>query len=130
MNKTQKINYLVDREAFLYTSELDNLERKRTLKVSGKILDLQTPKVMGILNITPDSFYSGSRHSSVESALQQARQMLADGATIIDVGGYSSRPGADEVSEEEEKKRVVPVIRHLRESLPEVVISVDTFRSG
>lgn len=102
---------------------------RKTLNISGKIIDLSTPVVMGILNITPDSFYSGSRHSSVDSALQQAEQMLSDGATILDIGGYSSRPGADEVSLAEEIARVEPVVRSLATTFPEAILSVDTFRS-
>ena len=84
---------------------------------------------MGILNTTPDSFYSGSRHSSLESALAQAEQMLTDGAAILDIGGYSSRPGADEVSEAEEIQRTEEVVRQIARSFPEAIISIDTFRS-
>ena len=92
-------------------------------------MDLRTPKVMGILNTTPDSFYDGGRYSGVDDALEQAGQMIGEGADFIDIGGYSSRPGAGEVSVGEETKRVVPVVEALRKAYPDTPISVDTFRS-
>lgn len=100
-----------------------------TICCQGQLLDLARPRVMGILNCTPDSFYDGGRYWDPYTALQQAGAMLAAGADFIDVGGYSSRPGAPDVSEEEELKRVVPVIEGLVAEFPEVRISVDTFRS-
>lgn len=103
---------------------------KITLCIKGKILLLDRPWVMGILNITPDSFYAGSRvRVGSDEALKKAEQMITDGADILDIGGYSSRPGADEVGEEEEIERVVPAIQSIKHSFPEVLISVDTFRS-
>ncbi|WP_128543658.1 dihydropteroate synthase [Larkinella soli] len=102
---------------------------KKTLNLRGKILDLTVPKVMGILNITPDSFYAGSRTFSVESAVEQAGRMLSEGATFLDLGGYSTRPGAGPVSPEEEADRVLPVIEAIRRGFPEAWISVDTFRA-
>ncbi len=95
----------------------------------GKILDLSSPVIMGILNITPDSFYKSSRLNSEEHILLQAEQMLSEGALILDIGGVSSRPNAGFVSEEEELKRVIPVIRLIRNNFPDAFISVDTFRS-
>lgn len=103
---------------------------KKSLNVSGKLISLETPVVMGILNITPDSFYQNSRHQSIKEVLKESEKMLNDGATILDVGGYSSRPGADEVTMEEEISRVRPVVEALTENFPEAIISVDTFRSG
>ncbi|WP_373071750.1 dihydropteroate synthase [Zeaxanthinibacter enoshimensis] len=100
-----------------------------TLNCRGELLDLTQPKVMGILNLTPDSFYDGGRYNDPESIVLQAGKMLNEGATFIDLGGYSSRPGADEVPLEEEIQRVIPVISLLRENYPGVLISVDTFRS-
>ncbi|TDQ29130.1 dihydropteroate synthase [Zeaxanthinibacter enoshimensis] len=100
-----------------------------TLNCRGELLDLTQPKVMGILNLTPDSFYDGGRYNDQESIVLQAGNMLNEGATFIDLGGYSSRPGADEVPLEEEIQRVIPVISLLRENYPGVLISVDTFRS-
>ncbi len=102
----------------------------RILNCAGNLIDLSTPKVMGILNLTPDSFYEGSRFSSNKKLLLHVEKMLQEGATFIDVGGYSSRPGADFVSEEEEHTRVVPAIEQIVKEFPEVLLSIDTFRSG
>ena len=102
------------------------------LKVEGTIHTLSTPWVMGILNITPDSFFEGSRFSSAEKAAQRAEEMITDGAKIIDIGGYSSRPGADAVSPEEEWERlqsVIPAVRTVVDRHPDTFISVDTFRA-
>lgn len=99
------------------------------IRCHGQLMDLSTPRVMGILNTTPDSFYDGGRYSGVDDALKQAGRMIREGADFIDVGGYSSRPGADEVSVGEETKRVVPVVEALRAAYPDTPISVDTFRS-
>ena len=85
--------------------------------------------IMGILNVTPDSFSDGGQYDSVESALKQAEQLIADGAAIIDIGGESTRPGASFVSEEEEIKRVVPAIRAIREAFPDVLLSIDTYKT-
>lgn len=101
-----------------------------TLNCNGKLIDLSTPKIMGILNITPDSFYDGGLANEIESAISKARQMLEEGATFIDVGGYSSRPDATDISIEEEINRVVPVIEKLVKAFPDIVISVDTFRAS
>lgn len=99
------------------------------LDCGGKRLDLSRPAVMGILNITPDSFYAGSRMDSAEAALAAARQMLADGAAILDVGAASTRPGSVAPSETEEWQRLQPVLQLLHAELPEAIISVDTFRA-
>jgi dihydropteroate synthase len=96
--------------------------------MQGRILSLEHPVIMGILNITPDSFYSGSRVTDLEICRERAAGMLALGATFLDVGGHSTRPGAAAVSEQEEIDRVVPVVAMLRESFPEVYISIDTYR--
>lgn len=101
-----------------------------TINCKGQLLDLSTPKVMGILNVTPDSFYDGGQYKDETSILNQAEAMLHEGATFIDVGGYSSRPGADNVSEAEELNRVIPVIELILKHYPETLISIDTFRSG
>lgn len=102
---------------------------KKTIKIQGRLLDLSIPRVMGILNITPDSFYSESRMKSMDAVVEKAGKMQEDGAILIDIGGYSTRPGAMEVSESEEMDRVVPVIEQLNKYFPELIISVDTFRS-
>ncbi|MFT7352431.1 MAG: dihydropteroate synthase [Flavobacterium sp.] len=100
-----------------------------TLNCKGNLIDLTTPKVMGILNITPDSFYDGGKYKNEFEILNQVEKMLSDGATFIDVGAYSSRPGAQHISEEEELKRIIPVINLLQKNFPEIIISIDTFRS-
>ncbi|WP_288956647.1 dihydropteroate synthase [uncultured Polaribacter sp.] len=100
-----------------------------TINCKGKLVDLSSPKVMGILNITPDSFYDGGKYKNTSDILSQTEKMLTEGATFIDVGAYSSRPGAKHISEEEELQRIVPVINLLVKEFPEIIISVDTFRS-
>ena len=100
-----------------------------TINCKGNLIDLSTPKVMGILNITPDSFYDGGAYKNETAILDQVEKMLSEGATFIDVGAYSSRPGAAHVSEEEELKRILPVIQLLVQKFPNILISVDTFRS-
>jgi dihydropteroate synthase len=102
---------------------------KKTLNLKGNILDLSEPAVMGILNITPDSFYDGGAYEGREKVIERVRQMLKEGAKIIDVGGYSSRPDADDISVEEELKRVVPAIRQINKEFSSAYISIDTFRS-
>ena len=99
------------------------------INCKGQLLDLSTPKVMGILNITPDSFYDGGHRESLQEHLLQAEKMLKEGADIIDVGAYSSRPGADDISEAEELQRILPVVEALVEKFPEIILSIDTFRS-
>ncbi len=101
-----------------------------TMNCRGTLIDLSTPKVMGILNITPDSFYDGGKYKNESHIVNQVEKMLFEGATFIDVGAYSSRPGAKHISEEEELQRILPVIELLTKKFPEVLISVDTFRSG
>lgn len=103
---------------------------KHCINVRGKLLDLSVPKVMAILNITPDSFYSGSRVSNEAEILERVKNMLNDGADILDVGGYSTRPGADNISEAEEMDRVAPVIAAIHQTFPDAIISIDTFRSN
>lgn len=105
------------------------LNRKTTLNVKGKLTDISAPCVMGILNLTPDSFYNSSRAGSLDDALQRTEAFLKDGAKFIDIGAYSSRPGAAEVSTDEELKRIVPVVEAITKKLPEAVLSIDTFRA-
>ncbi len=104
-------------------------DKPKYFNAGGKLIDLSTPKVMGIINITPDSFYSGSRFTDEKEILGAASAMLAEGADIIDVGGYSSRPGAAELNPEEEGKRVFPAIKLISGAFPDAIISVDTFRA-
>ena len=103
---------------------------KRTLNCKGKLIDLNEPKVMGILNITPDSFYDKSRLRSKDDLLKRTESMLSEGATFIDIGAYSSRPGAEFVSEEEERKRLIPALEIILKEFPDVLLSIDTFRSN
>jgi dihydropteroate synthase len=103
--------------------------KKETINAGGKLIDLSIPAVMGIINITPDSFYAGSRKPLLNDALQQASKMLADGAGFLDIGAYSSRPGAEDISAQEETDRLLPVIELIAANHPEAIISVDTFRS-
>ncbi|WP_261380983.1 dihydropteroate synthase [Mucilaginibacter pallidiroseus] len=103
--------------------------KKLTLNAGGRLIDLTNPLVMGIINITPDSFHADSRKNGIDEIVKQAGAMLADGAAILDIGGYSSRPGAAEVSPQEEADRVIPGIEAIVKSFPDVIISVDTFRA-
>jgi len=100
-----------------------------TINCKGTLIDLSTPKVMGILNITPDSFYDGGHYKNEVSILNQVEKMLNEGATFIDLGAYSSRPGADQVSETEELKRIIPIVELLVAKFPDINLSIDTFRS-
>ena len=104
--------------------------KKVTINAGGKLINLGVPKVMGIINITPDSFYAGSRKPLLNDALQQANKMLADGADFLDIGAYSSRPGAEDISVQEEMDRLFPVIELIAANQPNALISVDTFRSS
>jgi dihydropteroate synthase len=101
----------------------------KTLNLNGRLVDLRTPRIMGILNVTPDSFYDGNRYTSEADILKQVEKMLSDGAMFIDVGGYSTRPGAEEISAEEEQKRVLKAVKNISHEFPDAFISVDTFRS-
>ncbi len=100
-----------------------------TINCKGQLIDLTTPKVMGILNVTPNSFYDGGMYKSNSEMLTKVGKMLSDGATFIDVGAYSSKPSAEYVSEEEELQRIIPIINLILEYYPETLLSVDTFRS-
>ena len=100
-----------------------------TINCKGNLIDLTKPKVMGILNLTPDSFYDGGRHREPSTILKHAEKMLSDGATFIDLGAYSSRPGADHISEDEELHRILPIVNLLLNRFPKVLLSIDTFRS-
>ena len=99
------------------------------ISCKGKLIELTTPKIMGILNLTPDSFYDGGLYNNTDRALAQTEKMLLEGATFIDVGGASSKPGAVEVSADEELARVLPVIEKIHIKFPDTLISIDTYRS-
>ena len=101
-----------------------------TINCKGKLIDLSIPKVMGILNLTPDSFYDGGKYKNDNEILSQVYMMLKNEASFIDIGAYSSRPNADHISESEELKRLLPIIALIVEEFPEILISIDTFRSN
>jgi dihydropteroate synthase len=100
------------------------------INIRGRLLDLAKPRIMGIINLTDDSFYSSSRYSSESEILAAAEKMLSEGADILDIGGCSTRPGSAAVAVEVEKRRVCDAVRLIRKSFPETVISVDTYRAG
>ena len=99
------------------------------LNIKGNTLDLSSPKIMGVLNVTPDSFYDGGVYSNEKNILLQVEKMISDGADIIDIGGFSSKPGAKTISVKEEEKRVIPIIKLINNTFNKIIISVDTFRS-
>lgn len=101
----------------------------RTINVNGQLMELQSPQVMGILNITPDSFYAGSRKQTEADILSRTRQILEEGASIIDIGAYSSRPNAEHISPDEEMQRLRTALHLINRDFPDAVISIDTFRA-
>ncbi len=101
-----------------------------TINCKGKLIDLTSPKVMGILNITPDSFYDGGQHKNEHDILKHVELMLNEGATFIDVGAYSSRPNAGHVSEADELNRILPIVQLILKEFPDTLLSIDTFRSN
>jgi len=104
--------------------------KKRSIQLNGKLIWLDEPVVMGIMNLTPDSFYEGSRYRMEKDILLRAEEILVSGGLIIDMGAVSTRPGATEVSEENEMARLLPAVKAIRNHFPEAILSVDTFRSG
>ena len=105
-------------------------QQKLTLNVRGTLLDLSKPKIMGILNLTPDSFYDGGKNNNLENALKKTEELLSEGADLLDLGAYSSRPGAEHISEETEYERLIPVVKAIAKEFPQALLSIDTFRSG
>lgn len=99
------------------------------INIRGELFDLTKPKVMGILNLTPDSFYDGGKFNDINIVYNHISKMIKDGMDILDIGGYSSRPGAKEISLQEELSRVLPTLKHIRKKFPDLIISIDTFRS-
>ena len=104
--------------------------KEKSINLNGRLLSLKSPVVMGILNVTPDSFYAGSRQADEAAVAQRIETILAEGGAIVDIGGYSSRPDAAEVTEEEEWQRIKPALKRMQRDFPEVPVSVDTFRSA
>jgi dihydropteroate synthase len=103
--------------------------KKQLIRIKGKYMDLTIPKIVGILNITPDSFFDGGKYTELDRMIDHVDQMLAEGADIIDVGAYSSRPGAENISPEEELQRLTRALSPIRQKYSEIILSVDTFRS-
>ncbi len=101
-----------------------------TINCKGQLIDLSTPKIMGILNATPDSFFDGGKYGGTDALVRQTEKMLAEGADFIDIGGYSSKPGAAYVSEQQELSRLLPIINAVLREFPQALISIDTFRSN
>jgi len=101
-----------------------------TINCNGVLLDLSSPVVMGVLNITPDSFHENSRIATIDQAIATAKKMVADGAEILDLGAMSSRPGADIISAETELQRILPIVNAISEALPKTILSIDTVRSS
>ncbi len=103
--------------------------KKATLNAGGKLVDLSSPKVMGIINLTPDSFYTDSRKQDIPAVLSRAEKMQTEGATFLDLGAYSSRPGAEDISIQQEMDRLLPAVEAIAQKFPGAVLSIDTFRS-
>ena len=101
-----------------------------TINCNGKLVDLSTPKVMGILNVTPNSFYDGGKHKNINTIIHQVDKMLSDGATFIDIGAYSSKPSAEFVSQADEINRINFVLKEIMNTFPNIILSVDTFRAN
>lgn len=106
------------------------LQKNKTLNCRGRLVVIDRPLVMGILNLTPDSFFDGGKYNSVEEALKHAETMLEEGADVLDLGAYSSRPGAENISEEKELERLIEPLEAIAKRFPNALISVDTFRSN
>jgi dihydropteroate synthase len=104
--------------------------KKTTLNCRGHLLDLARPKVMGILNLTPDSFYDGGQLPGAAALVEKATQLLQEGAAILDIGAVSSRPGAADVEEKEEERRLLPALQRLLQEFPQAIFSVDTYRAS
>lgn len=101
----------------------------QTINTNGKLLNISKPIIAGILNITPDSFFDGGRYTNIDALRKRIKQIIFEGAEIIDIGAYSSRPGAKNISEKEELQRLIPVLELMQKDFPNTIISVDTFRS-
>jgi dihydropteroate synthase len=101
-----------------------------SINCKGQLISFETPKIMGVLNLTPDSFYDGGKHKDEKGILLHVEKMLNEGATFIDMGAYSSRPGADDISVEEEKKRLLPILEKVLNHFPDALVSIDTFRAS
>lgn len=101
----------------------------QSIRLGNQLMTFETPKIMGILNLTPDSFFDGGQHQSEDLALAHAEKLLIEGADILDIGAYSSRPGAKEISPQEELDRAIPIIESIHKHFPKAILSIDTFRA-
>ncbi len=110
-------------------NKITSFSTKRTLNFRGKLFGMERPLVMGILNCTPDSFYDGGKFEHIDKAMEHVKNLLDEGADILDIGGMSSRPGAQLISAEEERKRVLPLIKAILKDYPDTLISIDTIRA-
>ena len=99
------------------------------ININGNFYDLSSPKIMGILNLTPDSFYDGGKFNAIKEILIHVEKMINEGMDILDIGGYSSRPGAKKISVNEELSRIIPVLKEIKYNFKELIISIDTYRS-
>ena len=113
-----------------FGAEIKHFRSNRYIQVRNKLFDLSIPKIMGVLNATPDSFFEGSRIEKNADLSSRVSAMVNAGMDILDIGGCSTRPGSEEVSEKEELERVLPLIKQIRKEFPEVLISIDTFRAS
>ena len=109
---------------------MNNAQYNKLIALNGQIINTSTPIIMAIINTTPDSFYQNSRATTKENILKKAQNAIAQGATILDIGGYSTRPGADNVSEDEEIQRISLALQTIRQEYPTIPISIDTFRAN
>lgn len=115
----------------IVTMDKDTLfAKKHIINCGGKCMDFSCPKIMGVINITPDSFYDGGKYTDKNSILARAKELISEGADIIDIGAYSSKPGAEHISEKEELQRLTMALEIILKTYPEIIISVDTFRSS
>lgn len=121
---------MIDKETLKHYNFSNILNVRKTINCRGTVVDIETPRVMGIINITPDSFYSGSRYGNEKDVLNRVSQIVEEGGSMVDIGAYSSRSNAVHISEEEEISRLLPILKTIRESYPSLIISVDTFRSN
>jgi len=101
----------------------------QSIRLGNRLMTFEVPRIMGILNLTPDSFYDAGQHQSLDLALEHTEKLIAEGADIIDIGAYSSRPGATEISHQEELDRAIPIIEAIHEHFPKAILSIDTFRA-
>jgi dihydropteroate synthase len=111
-----------NRESEVYT-------KKKTINLGGRLICIDKPMVMGIVNVTPDSFYDGGKYNREKKIIERVTKIVEEGADFVDIGGYSTRPGASQISMEEELERLLPAVRMVKKHFPDIAVSIDTFRS-